>query len=499
MQAESKPQARPGRGRLTAPRRLAIVAVGEGAVVPSEAVHGMNRLILIAGALAALTGTARAMAAPASDGRVHVTYWDKWSGREEAAMQEVVDAYNRSQDRVEVDFLSVGLIQQKTLLAIAGGDPPDIAGLFLDDVCPFADRSALLPLGPLMRAQGGTEEQFLGRYAAAYGRLGVYAGETWAVPSTPTTLALYWNKDVFRAAGLDPERPPRTLDELDAMSRQLAHYDAAGNLDRIGFLPDLESGWAWSFPEWFGGQLFDGKEVVIGRDPAAGRAFAWTAGWSGRYGVGQLRRLSGTFGTLASAQDPFISGRVAMVIDGVWRGSFIREFAPGLDYGVAGWPAAVPGVDDFTVAEADMLAIPRGAKHPREAWDFIAYLSSPNLAATRESQLSGVELLCYRQEKESPLTQWSPFFRDHHPNAHIDVFRKLAESPHAVSPPKMGTWNEYMRRIDIAFDQVRLQLKTPAGALSDCQRDVAASWEWHRESLDRRRAADALTAAPTTP
>ena len=93
-----------------------------------------------------------------------------------------------------------------------------------------------------------------------------------------------------------------------------------------------------------------------------------------------------------------------------------------------------------------MLVIPRGAKHPREAWEFVKYLSSPNLAAQNLDQISGVERLCYLQMKASPLTQWSPFFASHHPNPDIEIFRRLAGSPHAVSmPPTMGIWEEYQR------------------------------------------------------
>ena len=128
-----------------------------------------------------------------------------------------------------------------------------------------------------------------------------------------------------------------------------------------------------------------------------------------------------------------------MTFDGVWRSSYIRQFAPGLKYGVAHWPENVPGVTDFTVAESDMLVIPRGAKHPREAWAFIKYMSSPNLSAQRYEDLSGIELACFLQEKGSPLTQWSPYFEANNPdNRDLKIFRDLAESPHAVHEPQDG-------------------------------------------------------------
>jgi len=201
-----------------------------------------------------------------------------------------------------------------------------------------------------------------------------------------------------------------------------------------------------------------------------------------------VRRLSATFGTLSTPDDPFTSGKVAMVLDGTWRYNYIEQYAPGLNYGVAPWPAAVPGMDDFSVADADMLVIPRGAHHPREAWEFLRYVSSPNLAAQSFDELTGLELLCFLQKKPSPLSQWSPFFTTHHPDPNIAIFRQLADSPDTVSAPKMGIWDEYSRNLMLAFDKVRLDLATPTQALSVCQERAEQSWLWHQQSLELRHA-----------
>src|SRR4051812_7736169 len=83
---------------------------------------------------------------PHRDGKVHVTYWEKWTGAEAAAMQAVVDQFNQSQNRIVVDFLSMSAVDRKTIVATAGGDPPDVAGLWLNNVYSLADRDALTPL-----------------------------------------------------------------------------------------------------------------------------------------------------------------------------------------------------------------------------------------------------------------------------------------------------------------------------------------------------------------
>ncbi|WP_428387685.1 hypothetical protein [Mucisphaera sp.] len=65
-----------------------------------------------------------------TDGRTILNDWEKWGHFEAEAMHRVVDDYSASQDRELVRFLSISSIDQKVLLATAGGNPPDIAGLW---------------------------------------------------------------------------------------------------------------------------------------------------------------------------------------------------------------------------------------------------------------------------------------------------------------------------------------------------------------------------------
>ena len=424
------------------------------------------------------------------DSRIHISYWEKWGGSEGEAMQRTVDQFNRSQDRIVVEYLSTSQVNRKTLIATAGGDPPDVAGVWANDVYSFADREALLPLDDLIRADGQTPDEWLGRYYAVYADMTLYRGRVWAAISTPSTCALHWNKTLFREAGLDPERPPRTLAELDAFAEKLTKRDRAGQILQLGFLPQ-EPGWfAWAFPQWFGGRLWDGTNIVFSATPENLASYQWVAGYTHRLGIEAVRAFTAGFGNFSSPQNPFMSGKVAMVFQGVWMNNYLRQYAPGLDYGVAPWPAAKPGLDDFTVADADVLVIPRGARHPKEAWEFIRFVTSANPRATRFEELRGMELLCYLQEKNSPLREWSPFFAERHPHPHIALFRRLADSPHAVHIPKIGIWEEYSRETSQVFETVRLLVKPPEAAMDFCQRRVAASWAMHRRSADLRRAAD---------
>jgi len=443
--------------------------------------------MVLAAMAALLGGGCRDRGGPSPDGKIHVIYWEKWTGPEGRSVRAVADAFNRSQDRIVVDVLTVSPIDRKTLVSTAGGDPPDIAGLWAYNLASFADAGALTPFDEFMRADGTTPDEWQSRYYPVYQRITRHNNTVYAAVCTPAMITLHWNKQLFREAGLDPERPPRTVQELDEYARKLTKRDPrTGEITQMGFLPQEPGWWPWVFCRWFGGELFDGKNITFATDPRNVAAMRWVASYTKDYGLDAVTKFaSGFAGQFASPQAGFFTGKVAMVFQGVWYNAYIREYKPGLDYGVApAWPSAVDGVDDFAMAESDVLVIPRGAKHPREAWEFINYVSSSNPRAQTREELRGMEVLCYIQEKNSPLREWSPFFADHHPHPQIGIFRRLSASPHAVFTPDIGIWTEYQREVLDAFAKIRLLIATPEEAMGDVQRRLDQSWARHRRSLE---------------
>ncbi len=93
--------------------------------------------------------------------RTVVEFWDKWTGVEGEAMQAVVDDFNRSQERIFVSRLTVSRLDQKMMLATAGGVPPDVAGLWAIYLTTYVENNALLPLDTLAREAGLREENYL--------------------------------------------------------------------------------------------------------------------------------------------------------------------------------------------------------------------------------------------------------------------------------------------------------------------------------------------------
>ena len=410
---------------------------------------------LVVAVAVGVTTTERLTAPDAPDRKVHVAYWEKWTGFEFDAMKRVVDAFNASQDRIQVDVLSVSAIQDKTLMAISGGVPPDVAGLYGSNVAQYADSRAVIELDDLAREFGVRKED----YIPVYWEPGVIGGKLYSLPSTPASTALHWNRDMYKAAGLNPDKGPETTEELTEWADRLTTRDASGKIKVSGFLPTEPGWWNWSFAPFFGGRLWDGKGRITINERESVRGYAWAQAFSKKYGAGQLQTFRSGFGNFSSPQNGFMAKELAMVPQGVWMYNYIKMYNPKLEWSAAPFPhpADRPDLADPSIVEEDILTIPRGAKHPREAFAFIAFVQSQK----------GMEMLCMGQKKLSPLKKVSPEFIDRHPNPYIKLFTRLAYSKNATTTPKIGIWPEYKSEIDATFDEIMLMQKTPKKALDD--------------------------------
>jgi multiple sugar transport system substrate-binding protein len=411
--------------------------------------------------------------------KIVVTYWEQWTGFEADAMRKVVDDFNASQSHIFVDFSSVSDINRKFMLATAGGIPPDMAGLMSHDLPVFAENNALVPLDKMASQSGVSEDH----YIDVFWRMCHYKDHLWALPTTPACVALVWNKKLFREAGLDPDKPPRSIAELEQMNDRLTRWAPDGSLLSLGHMPE-EPGWYSPLWEvWFGGKLWDGKNRITANSPENIAACQWIESYPKRFGAAKLLALQDGFGNFASSQNAFFTGRVAMVLQGPWIYNFIKNYAPpDFEWGVAPFPSVDPvRLKDVTIVESDVLVIPHGAKHPREAFEFMKYVNSQQ----------PMEKLCLGQQKFSPLRICSPDFFKNHPNPHIADFAALAQSPNAQFAPTLSTWSEYENDMNNAINRIWIGHATAEQALDDVQA--------HQQTiLDRRiarwnRVASSLT------
>lgn len=194
--------------------------------------------------------------------------WHTWgAGPGTDAMEKVVNMYNQTNDKnVEINLQFVAnkasgntQTMDKLMASIAAGSPPEMALLDNFQVATWAQQDALVKLDDLMAASGTS---FDGIYDWA--RSGSqYKGSTYSIPYNGDTRALFYNKDLFAAAGLDPENPPSTIEELNAAAEKLTIMDGS-TYKQVGIIPWLFAGkpiytWGWNF----GGDFYDADANVL--------------------------------------------------------------------------------------------------------------------------------------------------------------------------------------------------------------------------------------------
>jgi len=413
-------------------------------------------LVSLRGGVRVLLAAGVAWIAPgaAAPEALDLAYWEKWTLFEGEAMKAVVEDFNQiHKDRLHVRYLPVSNVEQKVLVATAGGDPPDIAGLYDAQVVSYADKNALLPLDDYLAQAGISASDFI----PVFWNECVFRGHVWALPTTPATIALHWNKAMFRAAGLDPERPPRSIAELDEMADRLTIKDKGGHIVQMGFIPWEPGWWNWAWGRFFGGRMWDGESKITCDEPEFIEAMRWIQSYGRKYGKDQLQVFTSGFGNFASPQNAFMAGKVAMEIQGVWMYNFIRQYAPKMEWGAAPFPVAKPELYGMSDADLDVIAIPRDARHPDESFEFIKYVVSQ----------PAMEKLCMGHRKFSPLSKVSPEFWNNHPHPYIKLFDAEARNPLTFALPHLTIWQEYSEELNVAFQKVYLLEATPEAALAE--------------------------------
>lgn len=391
--------------------------------------------------------------------RVTVTYWEKWTGTEGKEMRRIVEWFNRSQDKIFVKVLATADVANKSRIATSGGNPPDVAGIWENNVAAFADANALTDLTPFAKEDGLTQEQ----YIEIYWQMFNYDGKLLALPTTPSSTAMHFNRKLLPAKYRDPASAPKTLDELDKMVDEISVKKPDGSIKLAGFLPGEPGWWSWGWGSFFGGKLYDEKTQTLTMNSKENiEAVKWVKSYTDRFGMRETQSFQSGFGNFASPQAAFYSEKVAMVIQGVWLANYINDFAKGMDWYAAPFPVSAkrPDLADTNFVGCDVVVIPKGAKHPKEAWEFIKFMQRQDV----------MESLCSSHGKNSPLSNVSEHFFNTHMNKHIRLFDALARSKNAIRVSKIGIFPQIQSEFNNAIQVVNLGEKTPEEALNDAQK-----------------------------
>ena len=141
----------------------------------------------------------------------------------------------------------------KALTAVKSGEPPVTSILLSTDMFTLIDEDAIVPFDDLIKT--AEDRAWLKSFFPAFMENSRTGGKTWGIPFQRSTVVLYYNKEAFKEAGLDPNRPPGTWQEMADYAQKLTKRDASGNVTQWGVqIPSS------GFPYW----LFQGLAIENG-------------------------------------------------------------------------------------------------------------------------------------------------------------------------------------------------------------------------------------------
>jgi ABC-type glycerol-3-phosphate transport system substrate-binding protein len=266
-------------------------------------------------------------------GPVTLKFWNGFTGPDRPAVEEIVKRFNDSQDQVtiQMEIMPWDVFFSKLLPSLTSGTGPDIAAMDTAQVPQYAVKKALKPLDDYYSQQGTEADKLIP--AAVEGA--TFAGTKYSVPMNFTTLLLYWNKDMFKEAGLDPEKPPANWQEFADYAKKLTKdTNGDGKPEQYGLaIADHATIPMWPILFWQGGGGVvseDGKTATLG-DPATIEAASY---WVDLVRQDKIAPI-GLGG--ADADKLFQSKKAAMEIVGPWMTTGFKD--AGIDFGLAMPPA----------------------------------------------------------------------------------------------------------------------------------------------------------------
>ncbi|WP_223426134.1 ABC transporter substrate-binding protein [Tateyamaria pelophila] len=254
------------------------------------------------------------------------------------ALTEVVDGivadFEAANPDIKVNAIYSGNYDDtrvRALSALASGEPAQLAVMFSIDAYDLIERDLIVPFEDV--ATTDADKAWLDSFYPALMANSKIEGQTWGIPFQRSTIVAYYNKDMFRAAGLDPEAPPKTWDEMVDMGKALTSDDTFGLM-----IPST------GYPYWMFQALAiqNGKELMSDDglttyfdDPTVVDTLEFWKSLSVEHGIMPTGTVE--WGTLRQA---FLEGQTAMMWHSTGNLTAVKNAAE-FDFGVAELPANV--------------------------------------------------------------------------------------------------------------------------------------------------------------
>jgi multiple sugar transport system substrate-binding protein len=357
---------------------------------------------------------------------ITLTFWNYWDGKNGEVIQALADRYSDETPGVTIENVFVGWadLLPKLQTAASGASAPDLAAGDLVWMPKLAQSGALAPLDDYV-ASAGID---LGDFYSELLEVNEYDGALFGLPISTNNLELFYNRELFEAAGLDPDTPPSNWDELRAMAATCT--DPATNTYGMELYTEPGEGLTWQFQVYLwqaGGEFLT--------DDLSAAAFNSDAGKKAlQYWVDLLH--SDESAPLAPWGE-FSQGKACMVMDGSWMVG-IWSADPPFDFGTAAMPAPVDGQPATNMGGEQGFVFAGDPQREQAAFDFLAWLTSPEIQAewdretgfmpVRASVAESPEYLTYIEQTEPralPFVENQQYARNRPP---VSVYPEISDA-----------------------------------------------------------------------
>lgn len=300
-------------------------------------------------------------AAPSAE-PVKLTFWNNWDNVNMEVMNELVAQFNQTHSAIQVESVFQPYADMMTLLqtSIASGNVPDLAAVDLIFLPQLVETGGVQPLDELIAQDGEYDIEDIYPRLAQYDVIG---GQRYALPVSTNNMQLIWNKDLFQAAGLDPETPPATWDEMKSMAEQCQDPDN-GVVGFEFYTQPVGEGITWQFQVWLwaaGGEFLNADNTA--------------AAFNTPEGLAALSYVSDMLKGNGSQPGPwglFGEQKACMQLDGSWLFGY-RKDAP-FQWGIAQVPAPEGGSSATNVGGEHILMF-SDSPNQAAAWEFISWIT----------------------------------------------------------------------------------------------------------------------------
>lgn len=337
--------------------------------------HTMKRTIGAA-ALAAVMGVSSISAASAVE--LTMYYPVAVGGALTKIVDDMVAGFEKKNPDIKVNAIYAGNYNDariKALAALKSGKPAQLSVMFSIDIYELIEQGAIVAFDDVVETE--EEKAWLKKFYPSLMENGRTAGKTWGIPFQRSTIVMYYNKDAFRAAGLDPNTPPATWDELLAAAKKLTKR-SGDKVDQWGMMIP-----STGYPYWmFGALAMQNNQTLMNGDgnqthfnaPGTIKALELWKDLGSKHQVMPAGTIE--WGTL---RQNFLEGKTAIMWHSTGNLRVVKDKAK-FDFGVAMLPAAErrgtpTGGGNFYIFE-------KASKEERKAaMKLIRYLTEPERTA----------------------------------------------------------------------------------------------------------------------